>query len=1060
MDSSNNSQRRPDWNARLVEFALNNSRLIWLVIIGLVIGGAFSLSILRREGFPQVSPKMVMVQTVWPGATPQEVERQVTIPVESAIKDAKGIKEYSSTSANSFSSVLVTLDDKTNLDTGVQDIQSKVQSMRGQLPNDAEAPKVETFSSGGSAFILGVTDGANLDTSRDHATLLTNELLTVKGIKSVKRINQEEKRVQVEFRSADLSANGVSLQTIQLILQGNNVNFPAGRLDIADKAQSIVSVGAFTSLDDIRQLMVGVNPVTKRPVKLIDVAEVSEAYDSTDVFQRVGVRNGADKQLQAQPGILLSIEVTSDSDIIKVRQAMFDKIQQLADAKSFSRDSVSTLYDQGQSTADQITEILSGAIGAKSNLWLLGGFQLLFLAMLFFVNWRAAIVSALAIPFSFGFTFIALALTGIQLNTIVLFSLILVLGLIVDPAIVMIESIQRYRDLKYDNRHAVLESGRRYGASLFMAVLTSMIVFLPFGVVSGMFGQIIKYIPLTVIPALVASYFVPIALLPLLTKYILHEHKEEHAADGRKHEIEGLWPIAEWFMKANRWFMANRWRAIGTFVGLFLLVGASVGLVGMGKIQVVQFSTPKDNPQISIEARFERGLTKADRDATAQKIEQLLQRENGVDNYFYYSQNQNSIYIFANLKSLKDRKSANDKSKAIVGRIRTDSASIPHVIDTLVNELSIGPPTSDYQIQTQVYDNDATILANAAKDIGGFLGQQANVVKVDDGFTNRTEPQIAVELDRNRVQSAGLSSFEIGQQLKVVMEESKVTTFTSATGTQESVVLISASKPDSLDSIKNLPLVNQSGRLVKVQDVANVVETSSVDNIQRFSGARFASIQARVNEQKNVLTVQKALDKYLTKDKLAELKLDSRDNRGQFDEIAKSFTQLGIALVVAIILTYLFLVLQFKSFSQPMIMLVTIPLSLIGVFPALWLVGADLGFLELLGVTILVGIVENVGIFLIDYANQLVKEQGLSAKDAIIQAVGVRFRPIVLTKLVALGGLLPLAIESEFWRGLSVVIIAGIGLSGFLSLITIPVVYVWISHLRERVHKKPLAEIS
>jgi HAE1 family hydrophobic/amphiphilic exporter-1 len=170
--------------------------------------------------------------------------------------------------------------------------------------------------------------------------------------------------------------------------------------------------------------------------------------------------------------------------------------------------------------------------------------------------------------------------------------------------------------------------------------------------------------------------------------------------------------------------------------------------------------------------------------------------------------------------------------------------------------------------------------------------------------------------------------------------------------------------------------------------------------------------------------------------------------------LTKSFTELGIALVVAILLTFIFLVLQFKSFSLPIIMLFTIPLSLIGVFPALYLFNIQFGFLELLGITILVGIVENVAIFLIDYAGQLIKEKNLTPKEAIIQSSGVRFRPILLTKLVALGGLLPLAIESEFWRGLSIVIIAGIGLSGFFSLVTIPILYVFIMKVRQRIHRK------
>jgi HAE1 family hydrophobic/amphiphilic exporter-1 len=249
--------------------------------------------------------------------------------------------------------------------------------------------------------------------------------------------------------------------------------------------------------------------------------------------------------------------------------------------------------------------------------------------------------------------------------------------------------------------------------------------------------------------------------------------------------------------------------------------------------------------------------------------------------------------------------------------------------------------------------------------------------------------------------------------------------------------------------------VTRTGAVVRVGDVATVKRDVTVDTIQRFDGQRYVNIRARVDgNNTDVFAVQRAFNEYVTKDKLKELGIDSNESRGEFDDIAKSFSELGIALVVAILLTYIVLVLQFKSFSQPIVMLVTVPLSFIGVFPALWATGSDLGFLELLGITILVGIVENVAIFLMDYANQLVRTEGITPKEAIIRATGVRFRPILLTKLVALGGLLPLAIESEFWRGLAVTIIAGIGLSGFFSLVVIPILYVWIEKMRAKVHSR------
>ncbi len=1045
-------EKKLDWNAKLVKFFVHNPRLVWMIIAVLLVGGIFSLSQLRREGFPQISPKIVLVQTVYPGAPSKEVETQVTENIEAAVRDVKDVKDVSSSSGNSFSNVTVSLSDSANLDNAVQEIQSKVQAAQGDLPKDAEAPKVRTFSTGGPAFIFGVSEDKGVEEIRTDAKKLAEELQDVKGVKSAKLTNELGDRIYVSFDPAKLVANGVSLTTLSQALAASNVTLPAGTIENATNAKSVVTVGAFGSMDDIKNTIVGVNARTGRPVAISNVAEVKTGVEATKEIERIGFQK--EGKLISAPGVEVSVELTSDADIVTARAAILKHIEDRQNDGSISKDiKVTPLFDQGKSTLDQVNEILDAAVGSSKNFYLLGGLQLLFIAMLLFVNWRAALISALAIPFSFGFTFITLALMGVQMNTIVLFSFILVLGLIVDPAIVMVEAIQRYRDLRYKRVEAVIESGRRYGASLFMAVLTSLIVFFPFAVVSGIFGQIIKYIPLTVIPALFASYMVPIALLPSLSKAIIKEHEHHHK--GAQGEEEDLNAGARFVMKVNRWILARARRGIAVVVVSLILVVASVSLVGMGKVNIVQFSQPNDNPLISVHATFKTGLSLEARAKAMQTVEDKLVEKSGIDNYFYLSQSSNDVLLYVNLKEKKDRKGDTETSKAITKDLKSELASLPEFSDMLVTEVGSGTPESEYQIQTQLYDNDLANLEKAAKEVGSFVGGLEHVIKVDDGFTGKGQPELAIALDRNKVQRTGLSSLEVGLQVQSLLTDAKVTKYVdSNTGNAQDVYLANGVKPSDLDAVKNITLASRTGSLVKLSDIADVSETSTIDSIQRFNGSRYVNVQARVDDSKNTIAVQQKLDSYLTDQKIKDLGLDSRANKGDFEDIAKSFQELFIALAVAIALTYLVLVLQFKSFSLPAIMIITVPLSLIGVFPALWATGSDLGFLELLGVTILVGIVENVAIFLIDYANQIKKEKGIDAREAIIQASGVRFRPIILTKLVALGSLLPLAIESDFWRGLCVVIIAGIGLSGFFSLVVIPILYVWIEKLRSKIHKK------
>ncbi len=1041
-----------DWNAKLVRFFIHNTRLVWLLILALLIGGAFSLLSLRREGFPQISAKVVMVQTIYPGAAASEVESQVTKNIEDAVKDVKGLKDFSSTSQNSLSIVTVHLEESTNADQALQDVQTRVESTRASLPKDAEAPKVLTFNTGGPSFVYAVSDGGTIETSRITAQKVADALAEVKGIKSAKQLIDRKDRVNILFRGKDLETKGVNLSTLAQVIQATNINYPAGNLVIDGKEQAVVSVGGYSSLDDIRHLVVGINPLTKEPITLSDVADVTQGLDPAISIERVGfIKDGV---LQMRPAALLSVELTNNVDIITTKRALESGLAKaLSDGKVPKSADVVIVSDQGESTKQQVTEVVEGAFGAKRNLYVLGGIQLLFLAMLLFVNWRAALVAALSVPFSLGFTFIALKLMHIQLNTIVLFSLILVLGLIVDPAVVIVESIQRYRDQGKSGYDAVMQTGKRLGAAVFMAVLTSLIVFFPFGVVSGIFGQIIKYIPLTVVPALLASYFVPMAILPLLAERLLPA--EKNTGKTKEEKAEGLSRFAHIAMNINRWVLDKVWRQVVVFVVSFVLVGLAVSLVAMGKVQIVQFSTPEDNLQLTISATFAKGLPLADRDKISQTLEKAVVTESAVKNLFYFDQSANAETLFIDLKDKSERTNADQKSKAVLHRLQDELKNIDGLTDIVVAESAVGPPESQFQIQTQLYANDLGVLESAAKNVGQYIAGLDHVTKIDDGFTGKAVPELQVEIDRTKAAQLGLTSVDVGQQLKAVLDQAKVTRYeNTTTGRTDDVYLVNANKPTTAEQVQSLSVISRTGSKVKVDAFAKVTQSSTRDTIQRFNSSRFVNVKARVDDQKNVLSVQQKLDQYLSADTLKELGLSSRDNKGEFDDIAKSFSELGLALVIAILLTYLVLVLQFKSFTQPAIMVFTVPLSFIGVFPALVLTKSNLGFLELLGVTILVGIVENVGIFLIDYANQLVRDTGVSAKEAIIKASGVRLRPILLTKLVALGGLLPLAIESDFWRGLSVVIIAGIGVSGFLSLVIIPILYVWISGLRGRVHRK------
>lgn len=1020
---------RKDWNAWLVEFFVNNPRLVMLIVAFMVIGGTFSLMSLQRESFPKVSPKMLFVQTVYPGAGSEEVERQVTKPLEDALEGATGIKQITSTSANSFSNIVVEMESNVDVDQETQEIRNKLLLAEAEMPKDAEKPEVSQLKITGSDYIIGLSGLKDLDSTQMK---LTDELSQVEGVKSVKPLIDEPKRVVITLSPEKLAGTGIGIEQLVQILKGSNVDMPVARVDIDDKNQTLAVIGALSSVNELRDISVSVNKMTGAPIRLRDIASVELASKDESIRQFGSLGRG---KMRIRSGVLLGIDLADGADIIRTSAKIKARLARLRlDGNIPSKARVEFILDGARDTQKQVNEIISGALGNRGNLWILGGIQLVLVAMLLMVNFRAAILAALAIPLSLGSTFIFLQAAGISLNTIVLFSLVLVLGLIVDPAIVILESIQRYRDLGYKPRAAVQATARRYGAGVFMATLTNWLVFLPFGVITGIMGQIIRYIPITVIPALVASYFVPMAILPLMSeKFFKPRRLETHD------EVESLWSAARGMAKLVRLMLDHWWLQLGIIALVVALTVASLSLVGSGKVKVVQFSQPDDNPALTATIEFNKGLTKEQRLGAVRRVEKELRDEPGVKS-FYYSQ-QDRDQMLAQI-SLKEKRSSVDRSKKIVARL---SNSLEHEkgFEFRVGEVSYSPPKKDFNVQVQIYANNLDELKKAALNIAAFLQKRPGVTNVDNGVSTGAEPEVRVVLDRGKAERYGLGGFQVSQVLKTLFDETAITKLDEKKHDRTLDVVLKvdgANAPKLSSELADVQIPTLAGQQVRLGDIASIKKTSSLARIERLDGKRFLTVQARVTE-KRLAAVQKRLDGYLSPGKLKELKIDSKSNKGQFEDISDSFRDLYIALGLAIFLTYLVLVLQFRSFSQPMIMLFTIPPALIGVFPMLWILKNEFGFLELLGITILVGIVENVAIFLIDYANQRVRQDGMDPKEAIILASGIRFKPIILTKLVALGGLLPLAIESPFWRGLAVTIIAGIGLSGIFSMLIIPILF-------------------
>ena len=1102
--SSVQSKERKDFNYYIAKYFLNNNRLTILSLFLLVVVGVASVFILKTTGFPSPEIKIAIVNTIYPGASSETIVKEITKPLESAIKDVDGVSSYSSTSANSVSTISVSINQKANSDSVKNKIDSAVKSVK--LPDGVETPTLISPDIGGPDYIFSVSSD-DREKMYNVYSQLEKEFLALPETAKVTPTVKLEKKIVVSLDQTKLAKSGITASQIQQKLTATSEALPVvSGINLDSQSTAVLTSVKGADLNTVENLEftaaspTGQQGVSVAPILLKDLAKIETKYEYVNQNNTVYAFNTSSGS-QVKPAIIFTIKSSKDVDqgaynkklediITKQDDIIFAKSKDVSEKYDSSKVLIAENLSVNESNKDQVDEVIGGLIGSPlksggsfANLgWLLGGVQLVMLVMIAFVSWRAAIIAGISIPLSLGFSTIYLYLIGENLNTLVLFSLVLVIGLVVDPALVMMEAVQRKIDAGLVGKDAVLEAVRDVGPGVFMASLTNIIVFLPFGVMSGVLGAIFAYIPLTIIPATIGSYIVPLVFLGWMGGLILKPAKNVKGS-----EEENLWPIARWLENLNfRILTGSRWvRLLIIAVGLIIPITVSYLLISTEKIKVVQFASNDNGKQIQISGSF---LPSSTTEEKAQITSDILKIATENSNVLDSAPFGNGAFSYIlNLKSdtIRSQKSitiAEEINQKLQDKVATK------MFDIKTDVIQNGPAGAGYQVSVAVKTDDLDKLKTSSLEVAKVMNLVCKktdntitleencsdgsriITKVDDGYTNKNNRVLDITLNQNvlsqnalvinnapvtaLVNGAVKSQFQIG--------DGKEVTTIKVDGKDLGVYLDKVqADPVSIDDLKQTNISGLNGKTNKLSDIASIQESFPKTSIQRSGGQTLNLVQARLNtenaeNQRVAAQIVTAVKNYFAENDFAETKKLGLENNaisefsdGSTAGFAKSFQELLLALVLAIFVSYLVLALFFNSLSQPLAIIYTIPLTLLGVFPGLaYFAGGQIGFLEIIGIIILVGIVENVAIFLIDAANQKIREEGWDDKRAISFASGLRFRPVILTKLTALASLAPLALFSVFYRSIAVTIIFGILASGFISLITTPILYVffrWMS---------------
>lgn len=1085
-----------NFNYRIAEYFLNNNRLTILTLGLLIVLGVSTTVLLKTTGFPEPEIKLALIQTIYPGASAATVAKDISQPLEGAIKGIAGVETYQSTNRNSVSIIRVDITDSANADT----VRSKIASAVGgvELPSGAETPEIISPEVNGPSLIISIA-GENLAEVYNLSEQFRSDLAEIPGTASVEPTTELERRLVITADQTKLAQTGITLTAIQQQLNSFNETIPVVSDSLIDDTnQSIQTALHGVSVADVEALSLSTQ--TGELIKLSEVATVDIDYSFVDAntpYIAVRATNGTVTTLPAVT-LLLKAAQTANlgeyTDTVSQLMASYDAatyVEPGQEPSDTSKPWILRQYTAQEFNDRQVNEVVSGLIGGDLDIegpsaklgWLLGGIQLVVLVMIAFVSWRAALVAAAAIPLSLLFSTIYLYATGNDLNTLVLFSLVLVIGLVVDPALVILESIQRKIDIGLRGKAAALAAIEDVGMGLFLATLTNVIVFLPFGVISGLLGAIFAHIPYTIIPATIGSYIVPLIFLAWLGGLILRPSKKQTSTS----EEANLWAIARWLIRTNQRILRSAvWvRCLIIIVALALPLGVTAWYFNSGQMKVVQFASSTNADYLLLEGRYFADMPLAERSELLRQTIEAIAQNTGVQRVFPSGQGEQ---YFVALQPAKQR------GDYFSDEITADSVAAlaelqPKFFDLALRVNSVGPPQARFAVALALSGADSSTRETAAKAIGETLRQvcltedgvfvQVNcpttdlmVVNVDDGYTGQTNHVIEVVLDRaalNRYQllipNTPLSLL-VNQIIRQVFPNAQTDTTMTVDGSAAVVRLqLNADQPATITELQNLTVAAlPTGQRLTLDDIADIKQITAESSIIRVKGQSINLVQAALADEHNDQTTasqvtQAVLDYYQNNsgERLTALGLTTADltaySEGSTASNNKSFQELFIALGLALVLTYIVLAIFFSSFTQPLVILFTVPLSFLGIFPALAHLGnGQFGFLEIIGLIILVGIVENVAIFLIDAARQQVKA-GQDDITAISYASGVRLRPVLMTKFTALASLAPLAFLSETYRSISLVIIFGLLTSGFTSLITTPILYVFFRWLSRQFHQ-------
>lgn len=1009
----------------MLDIFITKKRFTWFTLVFLMIIGSYVMLNIPRESFPEIKIPIVGVTTAYPGASSSDVEHLVTDPIEKQLlRSLSDVKEISSVSREGLSSITIEFEDTVDIDAALSEVQDEVAKVENELPSDALDPFSQEFSFDDQpVYVVSLSSSQAYTQLSKKAKEVEDRLLDINGVSRVEVSGIPEKQITIIVDTNTLSTYNLNLSSVSRAINQSDISFPLGSI-IQQGVQYNVSLdNTIGSIRDIKNIIIGTQP-GGGAIYLKDIARIEDGLAPYDSLSRLSTDGSLPQQ-----AITFSIFKQIGFDVTAVTQ---DANIALNELKENIKDTEFViLIDLGDVVATDITSLTESAL-----LTIL----LVVIVLSLGLGFRESIIAGIAVPLSFLLSFIGLYLTGNTINFISLFALILAIGLLVDASVVIIEGITLAREKGMSADMAIRSTLREFAAPVIAGTMTTLVVFLPLVTISGITGQFIKSIPITIAFVLIGSLIVGLIYVPLMSALDIPTFKDTKLTSWFK-KIEGervqvISKINAWYEKQLNRLLKNKKggkQLIATLAGMFII---SISLVISGQIKS-EFFPPDDFDQITINAELPQGSLLNDMSNSMKMLEGYLQKSPYIESFV--TQIQPSSASVTVILDSKD--SGNIALSEIRSFLKTNNTVASFQATPPSSGPSVGAPFSmtlrgdDYD-ELIIIANDITRLM---KDIPGTTDVESSVSDVAVSF--------GLTIDPKKVQDVGLDMTSIAGIIRTSVFGSDVATI-SRDGDDIDVVLIAALNQDytqldtisdiSIDELRSLPIQTPSGEIPLGVLTTEFIKGSN-PSLRHIDGDRVVTVSSYLEEGVILSDVVSALGQQINS-------VDNIENiewslGGDAQQSAESGAELGIALLIGIGLMIGVLIFQFDSIRNTFFIISVVPLGLIGVLLGLFFFNQTLSFPTLLGFVALTGIVVNNSIILIDVITSLQKEKQLSHKDIVIKGSVSRIRPILLTTITTVTGMVPLLFTSPVWRPLALAIITGLLFAVVLTLFLIPFLF-------------------